>query len=33
MQLGTHLDALCHLQMGDAGYDGCTLAELARPRG
>ena len=27
MQLGTHLDALCHLQMGDRGYDGCTLAD------
>ena len=27
MQLGTHLDALCHLRMGDVGYDGFTLAE------
>ena len=27
MQLGTHLDALCHLRMGDAGYDGFTLAD------
>jgi kynurenine formamidase len=27
MQLGTHLDALCHLRMGDVGYDGFTLAD------
>jgi len=27
MQLGTHLDALCHLREGDTGYDGWTLAE------
>ena len=27
MQLGTHLDALCHLRIGEAGYDGWTLAE------
>jgi kynurenine formamidase len=27
MQLGTHLDALCHLRMGDEGYDGFTLAD------
>ena len=24
-QLGTHLDALSHLQIGDRGYDGCTV--------
>ena len=29
MQLGTHLDALCHLQIGDRGYNGWTVAELA----
>jgi kynurenine formamidase len=29
MQLGTHLDALCHLQMGDRGYNGWSVAELA----
>src|SRR5213082_3657476 len=29
MQLGTHLDALSHLQMGDRGYAGFTVAELA----
>jgi kynurenine formamidase len=29
MQLGTHLDALCHLQMGDHGYGGFTVKELA----
>src|SRR3954451_18682235 len=27
MQLGTHLDALCHLRMGEVGYDGFTLAD------
>jgi kynurenine formamidase len=27
MQLGTHLDALCHLRMGDVGYDNFTLAD------
>jgi kynurenine formamidase len=32
MQLGTHLDALCHLRMGEAGYDGFTLAD-ATPAG
>jgi kynurenine formamidase len=32
MQLGTHLDALCHLRMGDVGYDGFTLAD-ATPAG
>jgi kynurenine formamidase len=29
MQLGTHLDALSHLQMGDRGYGGFTVSELA----
>jgi kynurenine formamidase len=29
MQLGTHLDALSHLQIGGRGYNGCTVAELA----
>jgi kynurenine formamidase len=28
-QLGTHLDALSHLQIGDRGYDGWTVGELA----
>jgi kynurenine formamidase len=28
-QLGTHLDALSHLQVGDRGYNGWTVAELA----
>src|SRR4051794_41771627 len=38
-QLGTHLDALSHLQMGDRGYNGWRVSELAgtagggRPRG
>jgi kynurenine formamidase len=27
MQLGTHLDALCHLRRGDEGHDGWSLAE------
>ncbi|MGZ6696712.1 MAG: cyclase family protein [Solirubrobacteraceae bacterium] len=27
MQIGTHVDALCHLREGDAGHDGWTLAE------
>jgi kynurenine formamidase len=27
MQVGTHLDALCHLRMGDRGYDGWSLAD------
>ena len=27
MQLGTHLDALCHLREGETGYDGWSLAE------
>jgi kynurenine formamidase len=32
-QVGTHLDALCHLQMGDRGYNGWSVAELAGPAG
>jgi kynurenine formamidase len=33
MQLGTHLDALSHLQMGDRGYGGLTVGELADVHG
>jgi kynurenine formamidase len=33
MQLGTHLDALSHLQMGGRGYNGWTVAELADTAG
>jgi kynurenine formamidase len=33
MQLGTHLDALSHLQMGDRGYGGFTVSELADTHG
>jgi kynurenine formamidase len=29
MQLGTHLDALSHLQIGDRGYNGWSVAELS----
>lgn len=29
MQLGTHLDALSHLQIGERGYNGWTVGELA----
>jgi kynurenine formamidase len=29
MQLGTHIDALSHLQMGGRGYNGWTVGELA----
>lgn len=32
-QLGTHLDTLGHLQMGERGYGGHTVAELASPTG
>src|SRR5947199_1362285 len=32
-QLGTHLDALSHLQIGDRGYDGVSVDELAAPHG
>jgi kynurenine formamidase len=33
MQLGTHLDALSHLQMGNRGYGGFTVSELAGTAG
>jgi kynurenine formamidase len=33
MQLGTHLDSLGHLQIGDRGYNGWTVAELADAAG
>ena len=33
MQLGTHLDALSHLQVGDRGYNGWTVSELAGTAG
>src|SRR5262249_22015849 len=33
MQLGTPLDALAHLQMGDRGYGGYTVRELAGTAG
>jgi kynurenine formamidase len=33
MQVGTHLDALCHLRRGDTAYDGWTLAHDATPAG
>jgi kynurenine formamidase len=33
MQLGTHLDALSHLQMGNRGYGGLTVEELADTSG
>jgi kynurenine formamidase len=33
MQLGTHLDALSHLQMGDRGYGGLSVADLADTNG
>jgi kynurenine formamidase len=32
-QLGTHLDTLAHLQIGDRGYNGWTVEELASPSG
>src|SRR5919199_5941661 len=32
-QLGTHLDALSHLQAGDRAYNGHRVAELAQPAG
>jgi kynurenine formamidase len=32
-QLGTHLDALSHLQAGDRGYGGYSVAELAGTAG
>jgi len=33
MQLGTHLDALSHLQMGEHAYNGWTVAQLASDAG
>jgi kynurenine formamidase len=33
MQLGTHLDALSHLQIGERGYNGWSVAELAGTAG
>ena len=33
MQLGTHLDALCHMQIGDRGYNGWTVRSLAEVHG
>jgi kynurenine formamidase len=32
-QLGTHLDALCHLQIGDRGYNGWRVSDLAETWG
>jgi len=32
-QLGTHLDALSHLQIGDRAYNGHRVAEIAQPWG
>jgi kynurenine formamidase len=32
-QLGTHLDALSHLQIGDRGYNGHRVSEIAEPTG
>jgi kynurenine formamidase len=32
-QLGTHLDALSHLQIGDRGYNGHSVDDLASPTG
>lgn len=33
MQIGTHLDALSHLQIGERGYNGWTVSELAGDAG
>jgi len=33
MQLGTHLDALSHLQVGERGYNGVHVSELAGTAG
>ena len=33
MQLGTHLDALCHMQIGERGYNGWSVTELASNTG
>ena len=32
-QLGTHLDALSHLQIGDRAYNGRRVSDIAQPRG
>jgi kynurenine formamidase len=32
-QIGTHIDALSHLQIGDRGYNGWSVAELAGTSG
>jgi kynurenine formamidase len=32
-QIGTHIDALSHLQVGDRGYNGWSVAELAGTHG
>src|SRR5438093_11082467 len=32
-QLGTHLDALSHLQIGDRGYNGHRVSDIAMPAG
>ena len=32
-QLGTHLDALSHLQIGDRGYNGLRVDDIAAPAG
>jgi len=32
-QLGTHLDALSHLQIGDRGYNGRRIDDIAAPAG
>src|SRR4051794_20217625 len=32
-QIGTHLDALSHVQIGDRGYNGWTVTELAGTAG
>jgi kynurenine formamidase len=32
-QIGTHIDALAHLQIGERGYNGWTVGELAAPHG
>src|SRR5205085_11350482 len=32
-QLGTHLDALSHLQVGDRGYNGLRVSDIAAPGG
>jgi kynurenine formamidase len=33
MQVGTHLDALCHLRRGDTGHDGWSLQHDTVPEG